>query len=131
MNGSRVFCVTAAFLFLIMAAALASFAAEKGDARAGKARYESLCASCHGMKGKGDGPAGAALPVKPQDQTDGRRLNALADEYLFDIIGKGGAGKGKSPLMPAWGGQLSDQDIWNVVAYIRSLAIPPYKAAEK
>ncbi len=131
MNGPRTFGVTAAFLFLIVAVVLVSFAAEKGDPKAGKTRYESLCGSCHGMKGKGDGPAGAALPVKPKDMTDGKRVNPLADQYLFDIIKKGGTGMGKSPLMPAWGGQLSDQDIWNVVAFIRSLAIPQYKAAEK
>lgn len=125
MNRQRVFCYAAAFLLLIVMAALVSFAAEKGDPKAGKAKYDALCTSCHGMKGKGDGPAGAALPVKPQDQTDGKSMNALADEYLFDIIGKGGAGKGKSPLMPAWAGKLSDQDIWNLVAYIRSLAVPP------
>jgi mono/diheme cytochrome c family protein len=57
-------------------------------------------------------------------------MNALTDKYLFDIIKGGGASLGKSPLMPPWASQLNDQDIWNVVAYIRTLAVPPYKPAQ-
>ncbi len=99
-------------------------AAEKGDPKAGKAKYDLLCASCHGNTGKGDGPAAAALPTKPRNHTDGKYMNALPDKYLFDIIKGGGVGVGKSPLMPVWGGQLKDEEIWNVVAYIRELATP-------
>lgn len=97
-------------------------AAEKGDPKAGKAKYDLLCASCHGNTGKGDGPAAAAMNPKPRNHTDGKYMNALTDKYLFDIIKGGGVGVGKSPLMPVWGGQLTDQDITNLVAYIRSLA---------
>ncbi len=116
-------------LLLIMGFSSAR-AAEKGDPKVGKARYEMLCASCHGTSGKGDGPAAASLPVKPQNHADGTRMNGLTDKYVFDIIKGGGAGAGKSPLMPPWGGQLSDQDIQNLLAYIRSLAVPPYKPAK-
>ena len=105
-------------------------AAQKGDPKAGKARYEMLCASCHGTSGKGDGPAAASLTPRPRDHSDGKYMNSLTDKYLFDIIKGGGAGAGKSPLMPPWGGQLQDRDIENLVAYIRSLAVPPYKPAK-
>jgi len=99
----------------------------KGDAKAGKAKYDSLCGGCHGTTGKGDGPASGGLNPKPQDHTNGKYMNTLSDKYLFDFIKGGGAGMKKSPLMPAWGNTLKDDDIRNLVAHIRSLAQPPYK----
>jgi mono/diheme cytochrome c family protein len=103
------------------------FAQSKGDANAGKAKYESLCAGCHGKAGKGDGPAAASLNPKPQDHSDGKVMNSLSDQYLTDIIKNGGAAVKKSPLMPAWGKTLKDQEVADAIAYIRSLANPPYK----
>ena len=101
--------------------------AEQGDATAGKATYEKICSTCHGMKGKGDGPAAAVLPTKPRNHTDGKYMNTLKDDYLFKIIKEGGAAVGKAQFMPAWGSQLKDQEIWNVIAYVRTLAVPPYQ----
>jgi mono/diheme cytochrome c family protein len=106
---------------------LLTSAQSKGDANAGKAKYESLCAGCHGKTGKGDGPAAASLNPKPQDHSNGKVMNSLSDQYLTDIIKNGGAGAKKSPLMPAWGKTLKDQEVADVIAYIRSLANPPYK----
>lgn len=120
----------AALFFFVVAAAAGLGAAQKGDPKAGKAKYDSLCASCHGASGKGDGPAAPSLNPKPQDHTNGKYMNSLADKDLFDIIKGGGAGVKKSPLMPAWGNTLKDDDIWNLAAYIRSLAQPPYKPAK-
>jgi mono/diheme cytochrome c family protein len=53
-------------------------------------------------------------------------MNTLGDDYLFTVIKKGGMAVGKSPNMAPWGGALSDEQIRNVVAYVRSLANPPY-----
>ena len=103
------------------------WAQTKGDAKAGKAKYDANCVGCHGSTGKGDGPAAAALKPKPQDHTDGKIMNALSEKYLFDIIKDGGAAMKKSPIMPANNKKLTDQEISAVVAYIRSLANPPYK----
>jgi cytochrome c553 len=104
-----------------------ALAQAKGDAKAGKAKYDANCAGCHGTSGKGDGPAAKVLNPKPQDHTDGKTMNALSDKYLFDIIKDGGAAVKKSPVMPAGKNKFKDQDISDLVAYIRSLAIPPYK----
>ncbi len=93
-----------------------------GDVAKGKAKYQELCAACHGASGKGDGPAAAALQTKPRNHTDAAYMNKLKDQQIFDIIKKGGQGVGKSPLMPAWAGQLTDAQIRDVVAYIRTLA---------
>jgi mono/diheme cytochrome c family protein len=100
--------------------------AAQGDPAAGRATYEKICATCHGTTGKGDGPAAAALPVKPQNHTNGQYMNTLTDEYLFKIVKEGGASVGKAQFMPAWGSQLKDPEIWSVIAYVRSLAVPPY-----
>jgi mono/diheme cytochrome c family protein len=99
-----------------------ALAQSKGDAKAGKLKYDANCVGCHGAAGKGDGAAAAALNPKPQDHTDGKAMKALSDKYLFEIIKDGGAAVKKAPIMPASGKKFSDQEIWDIVAYIRSLA---------
>jgi mono/diheme cytochrome c family protein len=96
------------------------------DAARGAAHYQTLCASCHGPRGAGDGPAGQNLDPQPARHDDGNYMNALSNEHLFKVIQEGGASVGKSPLMAPWGGALSDAQIRDVVAYVRSLADPPY-----
>ena len=93
----------------------------------GKNVYVTYCASCHGERGKGDGTAAASLPAKPADHTNGAAMNQLNDKFLYDIISKGGGAVGKSTFMPSWGGALNDSQIRDVVAYIRSLAVPPFR----
>jgi mono/diheme cytochrome c family protein len=115
-----------ALLLVWLVPALGS-AQTKGDPKVGKSKYDANCIGCHGATGKGDGPAAAALTPKPQDHTNGKVMNSLSDQYLFDIIKNGGVSVKKSPIMPANGKKLNDQEIWDVVAYIRSLAKPPYK----
>ena len=109
------------------AAVAASYSCIDGAPESGATHYASLCASCHGARGEGDGPAAAGLRPKPTAHVDGAAMNALANEYLFRIIKEGGPAVGKSPLMAAWGGTLSDPQIWDVVAFVRSLAEPPYR----
>jgi len=123
---SKLFVVSYVILFVLIP--VLGWAQTKGDAKAGKAKYDSLCGGCHGTSGKGDGPAAGGLNPKPQDHTNGKHMNTLTDQYLFDITKNGGVGVKKSPLMPAWGNTLKDDDVWNLAAYIRSLAKPPYKA---
>lgn len=115
------------FIFLLVPLGIAQ---TKGDAKAGKEKYDKSCAGCHGTSGKGDGPAAAALNPKPKDHTNGKIMNAMSDKDLFDIIKGGGASVKKAPVMPASPKTFTDQDIWNVVAYIRSLAKPPYQPAK-
>jgi mono/diheme cytochrome c family protein len=97
------------------------------DQAEGKKLYVTYCATCHGEAGKGDGTAGASLPVRPADHTDGAAMNQLTDKFLMDIIAKGGGAVGKSTFMPAWGGALNEKQIRAIVSYIRSIAVPPYK----
>jgi mono/diheme cytochrome c family protein len=99
----------------------------EADAKLGEADYQIHCASCHGAAGDGDGPVAQALNPKPARHSDGAYMNPLTDDYLFKVIKFGGASVGKSAMMAPLGGSLSDQQIRNVIAFIRSLADPPYQ----
>lgn len=92
-----------------------------GNPAAGLEVHKANCAKCHGAGGKGDGPAGKLLKTKPADWTDKAAMGKLSDNDLFNVIKNGGGSVGKSKLMPAWKDKLSDQQIWDVVAFIRSL----------
>ena len=97
------------------------------NATEGKKLYTTYCSTCHGETGKGDGMAAASLPAKPADHTNGAVMNQLSDKFLLEIISKGGGAAGKSTFMPSWGGSLNEKQIRDIVAYIRTLAVPPYK----
>lgn len=115
-------------LGLGLSASLSTGSASWGQNQAeGKKLYAAYCATCHGEQGKGDGMAAASLPAKPADHTNGAVMNKLSDQFLLDIISKGGGAVGKSSFMPSWGAALNEKQLRDVVAYIRSLAVPPYR----
>jgi mono/diheme cytochrome c family protein len=101
-----------------------------GDAAAGKIVFEQNCASCHGTSGHGDGPAAAAavaMGTPPRDFTKGefkfdtdKDGKTGTDADLANVIKGGGAAQGGSPLMAPWGGVLTEQQIQDVIAYIRT-----------
>lgn len=107
---------------LFVGSLLPAVAFAGGDAANGKALYAKKCLNCHGATGKGDGPALAALKVKPKDLSDKAYMAGLKDQYLADIVSKGGKALGKSPIMPAMNGKLSDGEIRDIVAFLRTLA---------
>ncbi len=100
------------------------------EVRRGQQVYARHCASCHGEGGRGDGAAGASLPVKPADLTDGRIMNPQPDHFLATVVSEGGQAVGLSPLMPGWKPFLSFVQIRDVIAYIRTLARPPFTPKE-
>jgi len=85
-------------------------------AAAGKPLYVANCAVCHGESGKGDAPAGVA--VKATDLTKGD-VPSDPDGELFLSIKNGREREGKIVMPPA---KLTDEQIWQVVAYVRTLA---------
>src|SRR3972149_1532175 len=86
------------------------------------ALYKQYGGSCHGPDGKGNGPAAAALPVKPADHTNPAVMGKISDAELFRAIKEGGQAVGKSPARPPWGGTLKEEQIHALVAHVRSLA---------
>lgn len=85
-----------------------------GEPAKGKLTYETNCLICHGARGKRDGLIGATLRPPPTDLT-GPQARATSDKDLLTVIQDGRA------AMPAWKTRLKEQDIQNVLAYIRSL----------
>jgi len=75
-------------------------AAPASPADEAKALVQNRCASCHGPGGKGDGPNAATLPVKPRDLSQKEWQKSVSDAQIRAVIVKGGAGVGKSILMP-------------------------------
>ena len=96
----------------------------------GKRLYQTYCIGCHGASGKGDGPAGKTLPIRPADHTDSRKMGEYSDDHLFTVIAKGGASVGKSPNMPAWGAVLKEGQIHEVIGYIRMLSATKKETAQ-
>ena len=92
--------------------------------RSGLSNYQSHCASCHGAGGKGDGWTAWLYRLKMRDLTDAAYVQALPDDYIFQVIKHGGASLGK-PGMPSWSQELDDREIRDLVVHIRSLAAPP------
>jgi len=113
--------------FILVSSALGSAPVLAQNAVEGRKLYSAYCSSCHGEMGKGNGVAAGSLPVKPADHTSGATMNKLTDKFLQDIIAKGGGAVGKSTFMPPWGGALNENQIRDIVAYIRTLAVPPYR----
>jgi mono/diheme cytochrome c family protein len=105
------------FVVLISIFCVSSVKAQTADSAAGKVKFDSLCAPCHGPQGLGDGVAAAALNPQPRNLQTTTKTNA----ELTQTIKNGGASVGLSPTMPAWGSMLSDADIAHVIAYVRTL----------
>jgi mono/diheme cytochrome c family protein len=88
---------------------------------AGEALFLASCATCHGETGMGDGDAAAGLDPKPASLADAEMLAELSDGYLYWRIELGGAMEPFNSAMPAWGEAYSEDQIWQLVTFIRSL----------
>jgi mono/diheme cytochrome c family protein len=81
--------------------------------------YLTHCATCHGANGEGSWRASLFL-MRPGNLADSRAMDSLSDEYLFLLIRNGGAALGK-PGMPAFGYHLTDDEIRELIRYLRTL----------
>jgi len=89
--------------------------------------FSFYCIHCHGWTGKGNGPTAAKLDPRPRNMTNGAYLNYISNLQLFTVIKGGGTARNLANCMPPWGNVLQDQDIWNTIAFIRTLAVPKYE----
>jgi len=109
---------------IILAAALmaAPMAALMGGTAAAESpvdNYGLFCVQCHGTKGVGRGINAPSLAVQPRNHTSAKDMGALTDDNIFKAIKEGGVSVGKSTQMPPFGGVLTDQEIKDLVKYLR------------
>ena len=81
--------------------ALAAAPRAAASATEARALFDSLCFTCHGTTGHGDGPGAAALDPKPRSFADTAWQDSVTDEHIQKTIVFGGAAVQKSPMMPA------------------------------
>ena len=102
------------------------------DPNHGKMYYYSYCIGCHGWLMHGDGPLAAELNPRPRTLTRGEYMQKKGNLELFRVIKGGGEAVALSASMPNWGNVLQDQDIWDIVAFIRAMQdVPPPKSVEE
>ena len=82
----------------------------------GRQVYARYCRSCHGAEGRGDG--GGIEGAEPANLIDDTWDHGGTDKEIFMTISDG---VGPDLYMEPWAGRISDEDIWNVVNYIRDL----------
>lgn len=111
-----------AYLLAIPVVLMTAAPAFGADVEKGKATYAQRCAMCHGDKGAGDGPLAATMPEgqKPRNLTAGGNKYATDDAKLAEILEKGGAAVGLSPLMPPQP-DLKGNDLADLIAFVKSL----------
>ena len=104
----------------------ASGAGKKPSAAAGslkqepKAAYQSFCASCHGDNGTGNGSGAVAFNPRPADFTDCAKMKMRSDEFLYEVVAKGGGAEGLSRTMPGWSEAFTGTQIHGLVGYLRT-----------
>lgn len=90
----------------------------KPSLKVGRVMYHGRCALCHGPYGLGDGKMARIIKDPPPfDLT----VSKVSDDYLMQLITKGGEAMGRSKRMPPWGTDLSTSEINSVIMYIKRM----------
>ena len=84
----------------------------------GGALYQKNCTSCHGTTGMGDGERANSLNPSPALLAYMIQMPMSVDEYMLWSISDGGAAFGTE--MPAFKDVLTQDEIWNIVTYMRA-----------
>lgn len=85
----------------------------------GEIVFKTNCVLCHGVKANGKGRVSGLFDPPPANLT----MSDKSDAYKIEIVTKGGAAMGRSAVMPIWGGELSAQEISDVVAFLRTVLV--------
>lgn len=124
-------CVLAALLSLVGATAPAADAPARTDGALlprdstdaavfrGGLVYANYCVTCHGVTADGNGRAARLHNPRPSNL----RASDKNDAYIALIVRKGGEAIGRSPRMPPWGEELTDEQIGDVVSFVRSVNV--------
>ncbi len=91
---------------------------------AAQAIYVEKCLQCHGDTGNGQGPQAMMYDVKPANFTDAHMMREMTDGEIFWKMSEG-----RAP-MPAFKKQLTEEQRWQLVHYIRTFASPKAAGAK-
>jgi mono/diheme cytochrome c family protein len=83
----------------------------------GKSVFKDKCTKCHGLAGLGDGPDADPEHREHMDLTNPKRAEHNADGVVFYKVWNGR----RKPKMPVFKEELSEQQVWSVVAYVQTL----------
>ncbi len=93
----------------------------RGDPVNGQTLHMEHCAACHGATGAADVVV-MHMDETPPDQSDPEYMKNMPDAYLYLAVCKGGEGIGKSLIMSPWGDFFTDQEIRDMIAWIRTFS---------
>ncbi len=85
----------------------------KANLLRGQAQFNTYCIVCHGRYGEGDGSVVPKFPRPPSLQSD--KVRNWKDGNLFHVVSRG------QNLMPSYASQISQEDRWKVIHYVRAL----------
>ena len=83
--------------------------------------YDTYCVQCHGLNRNGKGVNTHEIAVQPRDHTDPKGMGDIPDDELTKAITEGGLSVNKSVIMPRWGLVLSEDQLKNLVSYLRTV----------
>ena len=95
----------------------------------GKRVFYQQCVWCHADSTPAGPSNRSNVSPDPPLMNDGNIFNKESDESLRRVIKLGGSAVGKSAMMPPYGSTLSAEEIDDVIAYMRVIAVPEYHAA--
>ena len=90
------------------------------DLAAGERLYGQHCASCHGVRGLGDGPAGKGLNPPPPALGSAEVMRDVTPALMYRIVSVGIEGT----AMPGWSSQLTPDERWSIVSWLNGLRVP-------
>lgn len=122
MNGRYRFVKSAGWCLVLMLGVSGSAMAQ-GDAKTGPGAtiFKNKCVLCHGADGTGDTPLGKQLQAA---NLRSKAVQSRSDDELRTVVHDG------QTNMPPFGDQLTDDEIVQVIQYVRTFAVPA-KAAKK
>jgi high-affinity iron transporter len=92
----------------------------------GGSLYAKNCASCHGPRGKGDGPAARTMNPKPPALGDAVEMHDRSPGGMYRVLSVGVAG---TPMV-GFASSLSADERWNIISYVMTLRTPSPRVAE-
>lgn len=81
--------------------------------------YANYCVTCHGVTADGNGRAARLYDPRPANL----RTSDKNDAYIALIVRRGGEALGRSGKMPPWGEELTDEQVSDLVAFVRSVNV--------